>query len=90
MYKYWRKYILKIIYKHNFRRIAGLNETRAKKILSYRQSNNGFQTRAEILKVTGIGKVTFQQCAGFLKILGGEEPLDGTIIHPESYNIAKS
>lgn len=39
--------------------------------------------------MAGIGKVTFQQCAGFLKILGGSEPLDATIIHPESYGIAK-
>ncbi|XP_073943825.1 uncharacterized protein YdcI [Choristoneura fumiferana] len=71
------------------RRISGLNEGRAKKILSYRHDNGGFSARAEILKVTGIGKVTFQQCAGFLKVLGGSEPLDATIIHPESYGIAK-
>ncbi|KAJ0180641.1 hypothetical protein K1T71_004045 [Dendrolimus kikuchii] len=72
------------------RRISGLNEGRAKKIITYRQENNGFATRAEILKVTGIGKITYQQCAGFLKVVGGKEPLDATIIHPESYTIAKT
>lgn len=73
-----------------FRRISGLNEGRARKIIEYRQENSGFETRAEILKVAGIGKVTFQQCAGFLTVLGSPEPLDTTIIHPESYKIAKS
>lgn len=72
------------------RRISGLNEGRAKKIIEYRQEHNGFESRAEILKVTGIGKITFQQCAGFLTVLGSSEPLDTTIIHPESYKIAKS
>ncbi|CAG9585265.1 unnamed protein product [Danaus chrysippus] len=72
------------------RRIAGLNEGRAKKIIAYRQENERFKTRAELLKVPGIGKVTYQQCAGFLKVLGGQEPLDTTIIHPESYTIAKT
>ncbi|XP_026757955.2 S1 RNA-binding domain-containing protein 1 [Galleria mellonella] len=72
------------------RRIAGLSEGRAKKILAYRQDNGGFTTRAEILKVSGIGKTTYQQCAGFLRVVGGTEPLDATIIHPESYSIAKS
>ncbi|CAK1581749.1 unnamed protein product [Parnassius mnemosyne] len=71
------------------RRISGLNDGRAKKIIAYRQDNGGFTTRAEILKVSGIGKITYQQCAGFLKVLTGTEPLDATIIHPESYSIAK-
>lgn len=73
-----------------YRRISGLNEGRAKKILAYRQEKSGFSTRAEIMKVAGIGKITYQQCAGFLKVVGGKEPLDSTIIHPESYDIAKS
>ncbi|CAH0721794.1 unnamed protein product, partial [Brenthis ino] len=72
------------------RRISGLNDGRAKKIMAHRQENGGFKTRAEILKVSGIGKITYQQCAGFLKVLGGPEPLDSTIIHPESYSIAKA
>ncbi|CAG4911460.1 unnamed protein product [Colias eurytheme] len=71
------------------RRISGLNDGRAKKIISYREDNGAFKTRAEILKVSGIGKITYQQCIGFLKIIGGSEPLDSTIIHPESYGIAK-
>ncbi|XP_004930431.1 S1 RNA-binding domain-containing protein 1 isoform X1 [Bombyx mori] len=72
------------------RRISGLNESKAKKILDYRLKNEGFSSRGEILKVTSIGKITYQQCVGFLKILGGPEPLDATIIHPESYTVAKS
>ncbi|KAJ8722577.1 hypothetical protein PYW07_003757 [Mythimna separata] len=72
------------------RRISGLNEGRARKIIEYRQENSGFESRAEILKVPGIGKITFQQCAGFLTVLDSSEPLDTTIIHPESYKIAKS
>lgn len=72
-----------------FRRISGLNEGRAKKIISHRQENGCFKTRADILKVSGIGKITYQQCAGFLKVLGGPEPMDSTIIHPESYSVAK-
>ncbi|XP_075969769.1 uncharacterized protein YdcI [Anticarsia gemmatalis] len=72
------------------RRISGLNEGRAKKIIEYRQDHNGFSSRAEIMKVPGIGKVTFQQCAGFLTVLDSSEPLDTTIIHPESYSIAKA
>ncbi|CAK1545264.1 unnamed protein product [Leptosia nina] len=71
------------------RRIAGLNDGRAKKIISYREDSGGFRTRAEILKVSGIGKITYQQCVGFLKIVGGPEPLDSTIIHPESYGVAE-
>lgn len=72
------------------RRISGLNEGRAKKIIAYRQEHNRFNTRAELMNVPGIGKITFQQCAGFLKVVGGSEPLDATIIHPESYDLAKS
>lgn len=72
------------------RRISGLNEGRAKKLIAYRQDIGGFKTRAEILKVSGIGNITYQQCAGFLKVLGGPEPLDSTIIHPESYFVAKA
>lgn len=72
------------------RRIAGLNENRANKLIKYRQENGGFKTREELMKITGIGKITYQQCAGFLKILNGLEPLDATIIHPESYTVAKA
>ncbi|XP_068629691.1 uncharacterized protein YdcI-like [Battus philenor] len=71
------------------RRISGLNDGRAKKIIAYRQDIGGFTKREEILKVSGIGKITYQQCVGFLKVLTGSEPLDATIIHPESYSIAK-
>ncbi|CAH4037299.1 unnamed protein product [Pieris brassicae] len=71
------------------RRISGLNDSRAKKIISYREENGSYITRTDILKVSGIGKITCQQCVGFLKIVGGKEPLDSTIIHPESYGVAK-
>ncbi|XP_026329410.1 uncharacterized protein LOC113237248 isoform X2 [Hyposmocoma kahamanoa] len=72
------------------KRISGLNEGRAKKVIAYRQEHNKFNTRAEIMNVPGIGKITYQQCAGFLKVIGGSEPLDATIIHPESYAVAKA
>lgn len=71
------------------RRISGLSDAKAKAVVSYREKSNGFRTRAELLKVGGIGKVTFEQCAGFLKVVGGPEPLDNTIVHPESYEIAR-
>lgn len=60
------------------------------KVIAYRQEHNRFNTRAELMNVPGIGKITFQQCAGFLKVVGGAEPLDATIIHPESYSLAKA
>jgi len=70
------------------KRVAGLNEGLAKNIVSYREKNGAFETRKEILQVPKLGVKAFEQCAGFLRIAGGEEILDNTAVHPESYDSA--
>ena len=65
--------------------VAGLNKKIAQAIVSARQAQGPFQKRKELLKVKGLGAKTFEQCAGFLRIPDGAEPLDNTGIHPESY-----
>jgi len=74
--------------------VSGLNKTLSKNIIDYRKKNGLFKNRNEILKVKGIGKKSYQLSAGFLKILNGNNPLDRTFIHPESYplvhDLAKS
>ncbi len=70
--------------------IAGINATAAKNIVAYREENGEFLRREEILKVPKIGAKAFQQCAGFLRITDGEEILDNTGVHPESYPVAKA
>ena len=70
--------------------IAGINSTAAKNIVAYREENGEFRTRAQILKVPKIGAKAFEQCAGFLRITDGDEILDHTGVHPESYPIAKA
>ena len=69
-------------------RVSGLSTAVSRGIVSYREENGPFRSRRELLKVPKLGKKTFEQCAGFLRIVGGEEPLDGTAIHPESYAAA--
>ncbi|MBR2824732.1 MAG: RNA-binding transcriptional accessory protein [Solobacterium sp.] len=69
--------------------ISGLNSATAKEIVNYRNQNGRFENREELRKVKKLGDKTFQQCAGFLRIVGGKEPLDETSIHPESYEAAK-
>ncbi len=69
--------------------IAGINMTSAKNIVKYREANGEFRTRKEILKVPRFGAKAFQQAAGFLRIPGGDEILDNTGVHPESYAITK-
>ncbi len=69
-------------------RVSGLSTAVSRGIVSYREENGPFRSRRELLKVPKLGKKTFEQCAGFLRIAGGEEPLDGTAIHPESYAAA--
>ena len=69
-------------------RVSGLSTVVSRGIVSYREENGPFRSRRELLKVPKLGKKTFEQCAGFLRIVGGEEPLDGTAIHPESYAAA--
>lgn len=69
--------------------IAGVNKTIAKNIVSYREKNGRFKNRKELLKVEKLGPKAFEQCAGFLRISDGEEPLDATAVHPESYDAAR-
>ncbi|TFH01801.1 MAG: RNA-binding transcriptional accessory protein [Calditrichales bacterium] len=65
--------------------ISGLNRRSAERIVKYREQVGAFKNREELKKVDGIGEVAFEQAAGFLRIIGGENPLDATSIHPESY-----
>lgn len=69
--------------------VAGLTPVIAKKIVKYREENGRFFERKELLKIKGIGKNTFRQCAGFLRIFDGKNPLEQTGIHPEQYEIAE-
>ncbi len=70
--------------------ISGINKTLAKNIVDYREANGRFTTRKELLKVAKLGPKAFEQCAGFMRISGGKNPLDATSVHPESYDIATS
>lgn len=65
--------------------VAGVTPALAKNIVTYRQDNGSFRTRKALLKVPKLGPKTFEQCAGFLRIADGDEPLDNTQVHPESY-----
>jgi uncharacterized protein len=67
------------------RYVSGMNQLMARRVVEHREQNGEFATREQLLSVPGIGKTTFTQAAGFLKISGGEQPLDATWIHPESY-----
>ncbi len=68
--------------------ISGITKTIAKNIVAYRESNGRFTDRRELLKVPKLGPKAFEQCAGFMRISGGKNPLDATSIHPESYEAA--
>lgn len=68
--------------------IAGINAGIAKNIVAYREENGRFQDRKELMKVAKLGEKTFNQCAGFMRISEGKNPLDGTSVHPESYAAA--
>ena len=68
--------------------IAGISKAVAKNIVVYREENGRFQNRKELLKVPKLGPKAFEQCAGFMRILDGENPLDATSVHPESYEAA--
>ena len=65
--------------------VSGIGNTTAKNIIKYREENGSFTNRKELLNVSKLGKKTFEQCAGFIKINNGDYPLDNTTIHPESY-----
>lgn len=69
--------------------VSGLGPQLAKNIVDYREEIGGFKSRKELLKVPKMGKKTYEQAAGFLRIENGSNPLDNTIIHPESYNLVK-
>ena len=68
--------------------ISGVSKTVAKNIVAYREKNGRFHNRKESLKVEKLGPKAYEQCAGFMRIAGGDQPLDGTSIHPESYEAA--
>jgi uncharacterized protein len=71
------------------RYIAGINERTAKKIVEYRNDNGRFRSRVQLTAVPGVGPKTFEQAAGFLRIRGGENLLDMTAVHPESYPVVQ-
>jgi len=75
--------------KHLLTYISGLGPTLAQNIVNYRAENGPFKTRRELLKVPRMGEKAFEQCAGFLRIQGGANPLDNSAVHPESYPIVE-
>lgn len=70
--------------------IAGINAGIAKNIVEHREKDGRFKNRKELLKVPKLGAKTFEQCAGFLRISGGDNPLDGTAVHPEAYEVTET
>jgi uncharacterized protein len=71
------------------RYVAGINERTAQKIVEYRNQHGRFKSRVQLTAVPGFGPKTFEQAAGFLRIRGGENPLDMTAVHPESYPVVE-
>ncbi|HBH0733219.1 TPA: RNA-binding transcriptional accessory protein [Clostridioides difficile] len=69
--------------------VAGISKAIAKNIIAYREENGDFTSRAQLKKVKRLGPQAFTQCAGFMRILEGKNPLDNTGVHPESYDICK-
>jgi uncharacterized protein len=69
--------------------VAGLGPALAQNIVAHRDANGAFVTRKALLKVAGLGPKAFQQCAGFLRIAQGDEPLDASSVHPEAYDVAR-
>ena len=65
--------------------VSGVSKTVAKNIVAYREENGTFRNRKQLLKVAKLGPKAFEQCAGFLRVSGGDEPLDATGVHPETY-----
>lgn len=70
--------------------VSGISKAIAKNIVAYREENGRFQNRKQLLKVAKLGPKAFEQCAGFLRIGGGDNPLDSTSVHPESYVAAEA
>lgn len=69
--------------------VSGISKALAKNIVAYREEHGRFRNREELLKVAKLGPKAYEQCAGFMRITGGENPLDGTSVHPESYDAAR-
>lgn len=69
--------------------VSGVTKTIAKNIVAYREENGRFTDRSQLLNVSKLGPKAFEQCAGFMRISGGAEPLDATSVHPESYEAAR-
>ena len=69
--------------------ISGISKPIAKNIVLYREANGAFLSRSQLLKVSKLGPKAYEQCAGFMRIQGGKNPLDQTSVHPESYEAAK-
>ena len=70
-------------------RVSGLSQTVAKSVVRWRDANGAFASRADLMKVTGLGAKTFEQSAGFLRLRGGSNPLDMTGVHPETYSVVE-
>lgn len=75
--------------KHLLQYVSGIGPTLAENIVRYRNENGGFRSRKELLKVSRLGPAAFEQCAGFLRIEGGNQPLDASGVHPESYRLVE-
>ena len=69
--------------------ISGISSTLAKNIVTYREENGRFENRRQLLKVAKLGPKAYEQCAGFMRIQSGDNPFDGTSVHPESYDAAE-
>lgn len=69
--------------------VSGISKALAKNIVAYREENGAFSSRAQLLKVAKLGPKAYEQCAGFMRISGGKNPLDATSVHPESYRAAE-
>jgi uncharacterized protein len=75
--------------KHLLRYVSGIGDTIAKNIVDYREEIGRFETRSQLKKVPRLGDKAFEQCAGFLRIPGSKNPLDGSAVHPESYPVVE-
>jgi uncharacterized protein len=70
--------------------VSGIGPALAARVVAYRDDSGGFEDRRELLSVPGLGEKRFEQCAGFLRIRDGDNPLDASAIHPESYSVAEA